>query len=203
MRPAQILVNAMGKYPCEVTILTEGRQINGKSILSVLSACIRQGSEIEIRCSGEEEQVALEGGCSTDPVPGDRGIGRTAKEEMSTMIPGGIRSLGGRGDGPGGLSPGGGAGPRRKRVRRGGGTSGPACGRRPARWRGRPPPWPSGMRVRAGESEPAILTGQITMLRDPELELQLDRAIQEGETAEAAVDAVFGGYIRLFEGLEG
>ena len=33
MRPAQILVNAMGKYPCEVTILTEGRQINGKSIL--------------------------------------------------------------------------------------------------------------------------------------------------------------------------
>ena len=58
------------------------------------------------------------------------------------------------------------------------------------------------MRVRAGESEPAILTGQITMLRDPELELQLDRAIQEGETAEAAVDAVFGGYIRLFEGLE-
>ena len=60
MRPAQILVNAMGKYPCEVTILTEGRQINGKSILSVLSACIRQGSEIEIRCSGEEEQVALE-----------------------------------------------------------------------------------------------------------------------------------------------
>ena len=49
-----------GKYPCEVTILTEGRQINGKSILSVLSACIRQGSEIEIRCSGEEEQAALE-----------------------------------------------------------------------------------------------------------------------------------------------
>lgn len=60
MRPAQILVSAMGKYPCEVTILTEGRQINGKSILSVLSACIRQGSEIELCCSGEEEQAALE-----------------------------------------------------------------------------------------------------------------------------------------------
>lgn len=60
MRPAQLLVSAMGKYPCEVTILTEGRQINGKSILSVLSACIQQGSEIELRCSGEEEQAALE-----------------------------------------------------------------------------------------------------------------------------------------------
>lgn len=60
MRPAQLLVSAMGKYPCEVTIFTEGRQINGKSILSVLSACIRQGSEIELRCSGEEERAALE-----------------------------------------------------------------------------------------------------------------------------------------------
>ena len=58
------------------------------------------------------------------------------------------------------------------------------------------------MRGRTEGSEPAILTGQITMLRDPELELQLDQAIQEGETAEAAVDAVFGGYVRLFEGLE-
>ncbi len=60
MRPAQILVSAMGKYSCEVTILAEGRQINGKSILSVLSACIRQGSRVEIRCSGEDEQAALE-----------------------------------------------------------------------------------------------------------------------------------------------
>lgn len=48
------------KYSCEVTILAEGRQINGKSILSVLSACIRQGSRVEIRCSGEDEQAALE-----------------------------------------------------------------------------------------------------------------------------------------------
>ena len=60
MRPAQRLVSAMGKYPCEVSIFSKGRQINGKSILSVLSACIRQGSEIELRCSGEEEQAALE-----------------------------------------------------------------------------------------------------------------------------------------------
>ena len=60
MRPAQIVGNSMGKYPWVVAIPTEGRQINGKSILSVLSACIRQGSEIEIRCSGEEEQAALE-----------------------------------------------------------------------------------------------------------------------------------------------
>ena len=58
------------------------------------------------------------------------------------------------------------------------------------------------MRGRTEGSESAILTGQITMLRDPELELQLDQAIQAGETAEAAVDAVFGGYVRLFEGLE-
>lgn len=58
------------------------------------------------------------------------------------------------------------------------------------------------MRGRTTGSEPAILTGQITMLRDPELELQLDQAIQAGEPAEAAVEAVFGGYIQLFQNLE-
>ena len=58
------------------------------------------------------------------------------------------------------------------------------------------------MRSRTEGSESAILTGQITMLQDPELELQLDQAIRAGECAEAAVDAVFGGYVRLFEGLE-
>lgn len=60
MRPAQLLVSAMGRHPCEVTILAEGRRINGKSILSILSACIRQGSEIELICSGAGEQAALE-----------------------------------------------------------------------------------------------------------------------------------------------
>ena len=60
MRPAQLLVSAMGRHPCEVTILAEGRRINGKSILSILSACIRQGSEIELICSGAGERAALE-----------------------------------------------------------------------------------------------------------------------------------------------
>ena len=58
MRPAQLLVSAMGRHPCEVTILAEGRRINGKSILSILSACIRQGSELI--CSGAGERAALE-----------------------------------------------------------------------------------------------------------------------------------------------
>ncbi|MBS7218733.1 MAG: phosphoenolpyruvate--protein phosphotransferase [Oscillospiraceae bacterium] len=58
------------------------------------------------------------------------------------------------------------------------------------------------MRSRTKGSESVILTGQITMLQDPELEFQLDHAIQEGETAEAAVDAVLGGYVRLFQELE-
>ena len=44
----------------QVTILAEGRRINGKSILSILSACIRQGSEIELICSGAGERAALE-----------------------------------------------------------------------------------------------------------------------------------------------
>ena len=55
MRPAQLLVDPYW----EVTILAGGRRINGKSILSILSACIRQGSEIELICSGAGERAAL------------------------------------------------------------------------------------------------------------------------------------------------
>lgn len=59
MRPAQLFVAAMAGYPCEVTILFGGKTINAKSIMFLMSACIKQGSEIEIRCDGEGEEEAL------------------------------------------------------------------------------------------------------------------------------------------------
>ena len=58
MRPAQLFVSTMAGYPCDVTILFGGKSINAKSIMHLM-ACIKQGSEIEIQCSGDKEAEAL------------------------------------------------------------------------------------------------------------------------------------------------
>ena len=59
MRPAQLFVNTMAKYKSDVTIIFGGKSINAKSIMHLMAACIKQGSEIEIQCSGEKEAEAL------------------------------------------------------------------------------------------------------------------------------------------------
>ena len=59
MRPAQIFVAAMMEYPCAVSILFNEKKINAKSIMRVMGAAIKQGSEIEIVCDGEQEEEAL------------------------------------------------------------------------------------------------------------------------------------------------
>ncbi len=59
MRPAQLFVNTMASYQCDITILFNGTSINAKSIMHLMAACIRQGSEIELQCSGEQETEAL------------------------------------------------------------------------------------------------------------------------------------------------
>ena len=59
MRPAQLFVNTMAKYKSEVTIVFNGKNINAKSIMNLMAACIKQGSEIEIQCCGEQEAEAL------------------------------------------------------------------------------------------------------------------------------------------------
>lgn len=59
MRPAQLFVSTMAAYPCDVNILFGGKSINAKSIMHLMAACIKQGSEIEIQCSGDKEAEAL------------------------------------------------------------------------------------------------------------------------------------------------
>ena len=60
MRPAQLFVNAVAPYRCDVTILYNGSDINGRSIMNLMAACIKCGSEIEIQCSGDQEQECLD-----------------------------------------------------------------------------------------------------------------------------------------------
>jgi len=58
-RPANVFVKTAAQYPCKVDILKGKRTFNGKSIVSVLSACVTCGTAITIVCDGEQEEIAL------------------------------------------------------------------------------------------------------------------------------------------------
>ena len=59
MRPAQVFVNAMAKYPCDINIKFGEKNINAKSIMMIMAACIKCGSEITVTANGENEEAAL------------------------------------------------------------------------------------------------------------------------------------------------
>ena len=59
MRPARTFVQTMAEYQSDVAILFQGKRVNGKSIMQVMTACIKQGAEIELECSGPDEEQML------------------------------------------------------------------------------------------------------------------------------------------------
>lgn len=59
MRPATTFANAMSKYEAKITIRTGKMEVDGKSVMNLIAACIKFGAEIEIVCAGENEEGAL------------------------------------------------------------------------------------------------------------------------------------------------
>lgn len=60
LRPAGVLCEAAANFKCKVSIQREDKTVNAKSLLNVLSACIKYGDEIELICDGEDEVSAME-----------------------------------------------------------------------------------------------------------------------------------------------
>ncbi|MCR4842670.1 MAG: HPr family phosphocarrier protein [Eubacterium sp.] len=60
MRPATVFTSAMAGFSSSVSVVFNGNSFDGKSIMMLMSACIKCGSEIEIRCDGEDEEEALD-----------------------------------------------------------------------------------------------------------------------------------------------
>jgi len=58
-RPATKLVNAASKFSSELTLEYLGRKVNLKSIMGVMSLGIRQGAEINIHATGDDEEEAI------------------------------------------------------------------------------------------------------------------------------------------------
>ena len=59
LRPAGILCKEAMKYKSFITFQYGQGSANAKSVLSVLSACVKCGDEITIFCEGEDEIEAL------------------------------------------------------------------------------------------------------------------------------------------------
>ena len=60
LRPAGVLCGVAGKFESEITFdFEDSVDVNVKSILSVLTACVKSGDEILLKCSGVDEEEAL------------------------------------------------------------------------------------------------------------------------------------------------
>ena len=63
MRPAGVLAKAVTKFESDVTIVFEDKKINAKSLLNIIGACIKCGSEIELVCEGYRRWFSKEDLC--------------------------------------------------------------------------------------------------------------------------------------------
>ncbi|MFI3129297.1 MAG: HPr family phosphocarrier protein [Bacillota bacterium] len=59
LRPAGILSKLVRNYNSETTIKFEGKDINAKKMMAIMSAGIKADSQIEIVVEGEDETVAM------------------------------------------------------------------------------------------------------------------------------------------------
>lgn len=59
-RPATVLVQAASKFNSEISLGYDGKSVNLKSIMGVMSLGIGQGAEITISAEGKDEQEALD-----------------------------------------------------------------------------------------------------------------------------------------------
>ena len=60
LRPAGILSNLAMKFKSDIRILYGEKNIAAKSVLNVMAAGIKTGSEVELVCDGEDEQAAMD-----------------------------------------------------------------------------------------------------------------------------------------------
>ena len=62
-RPAAMFVQLANKYKSEILIAKtedgDGREVNAKSILSILTLAVCQGTEVRIKATGEDENEAV------------------------------------------------------------------------------------------------------------------------------------------------
>lgn len=59
MRPSGVLAKIANECKSNVTLVFGDKRINAKSVLNIMSAAIKNGSEIIVECEGENEEEDL------------------------------------------------------------------------------------------------------------------------------------------------
>ncbi len=59
-RPATYFIQKANEFKEEIKVTKDEREVNGKSLLGVLSLGITRGSSIKISATGENEEAAVE-----------------------------------------------------------------------------------------------------------------------------------------------
>lgn len=60
-RPATLLVNQAGQFESEIELIFNGKKVNLKSIMGVMSLGIPKDAEITVTASGSDEENAIQG----------------------------------------------------------------------------------------------------------------------------------------------
>ena len=60
MRPASVMSQTMTPFVSNVKIVFNGNEYDAKSVMMLMTACMKCGSEIEIKCDGPDEKEALD-----------------------------------------------------------------------------------------------------------------------------------------------
>jgi phosphocarrier protein HPr len=58
-RPAATIVKTAAKFQSDFTIIKDGMEINGKSIIGVMTLAAEQGSTLLLRFEGSDEEAAV------------------------------------------------------------------------------------------------------------------------------------------------
>ncbi len=58
-RPAGVLVKQAASYACQVLIGKDGKEVDAKRIMGVMSLGVKAGMEVTVKCDGEGEDTAI------------------------------------------------------------------------------------------------------------------------------------------------
>ncbi|MDL5143010.1 HPr family phosphocarrier protein [Bacillus atrophaeus] len=59
-RPAALFVQEANRYTSDVFLEKDGKKVNAKSIMGLMSLAVSTGTEVTLTAEGEDEQEALE-----------------------------------------------------------------------------------------------------------------------------------------------
>jgi phosphotransferase system HPr (HPr) family protein len=59
-RPAALFVQEANRFDAEITLEKDGKKVNAKSIMGIMSLAIAQGAEVTLSASGSDADEAVE-----------------------------------------------------------------------------------------------------------------------------------------------